>query len=698
MAPLPLSPSFPADILVLMVLMIISGIILLAIAFYALRYKQNPVTRPFVILLVLCAAWAFLESAIFFFSDPDSIISMDALEYSCFFFIPPALLVTIMVYLGMTWITRPKYVALLLAVPIISTSLLLSNDYHHLFFTEYGLREALNGLFFANVTIGPYFYVHFVFSNSLIGISFLLLGMHAWSNPGIFRKRDLLIIAGLAPPFVGEILTTFGSAPTPGVSWAPVLFMYMGVVLLYAIYRYQIFDIVPMARGLVWDSTPDPFFVTDIHGTVVDMNFAAASSFRLDPSAVIGHPVENLAASIPVIGHALTYGSSLNTVVLDESGGKKTYYEAGTLPIGNDKGKQAGMLVFFRDITSHKLLEQAMEQSEARYRKLLDSAPFPIVIVRRSDGSIMLLNDAMESLLKGERSEVISHPASQFFLDPSDITKMTDMLSTGTKLTDFESAMMNVKGETFWAYVSAMPVTLDDEPMLIVAVHDISDRKMAEELRTAQQKLNLLYGITRHDLLNKFMVFGGYLELLRRTEDRKARDEIIGKLEKNARDAQELMRFTHDYERIGISAPTWQSVQAVFQRAVGQLDLTGIEVKTDVGSVEILADALLEKVFYNLLENSIRHGETVTCISLRKEEDAGKGLRIIYEDNGSGITAEDKARLFHQGVGKNTGQGMFLSKEILQITMITIMEDGVPGKGVRFKLSVPSIYHRSPAA
>jgi len=64
-------------------------------------------------------------------------------------------------------------------------------------------------------------------------------------------------------------------------------------------------------------------------------------------------------------------------------------------------------------------------------------------------------------------------------------------------------------------------------------------------------------------------------------------------------------------------------------------------------------------------------------------------LMIQCEDDGEGIKAEDKSRLFIRGFGKHTGLGLFLSREILAITGITITETGIPGKGARFEIVVP---------
>jgi signal transduction histidine kinase len=102
----------------------------------------------------------------------------------------------------------------------------------------------------------------------------------------------------------------------------------------------------------------------------------------------------------------------------------------------------------------------------------------------------------------------------------------------------------------------------------------------------------------------------------------------------------------------------------------------------------VFADPLIVRVFFNLLDNSLRHGERVTEIHvsshLSKED-----LVVVWEDNGVGIPDEDKERIFERGFGKNTGLGMFLVREILSLTGITIAETGDPGYGVRFEMVVP---------
>ncbi len=97
---------------------------------------------------------------------------------------------------------------------------------------------------------------------------------------------------------------------------------------------------------------------------------------------------------------------------------------------------------------------------------------------------------------------------------------------------------------------------------------------------------------------------------------------------------------------------------------------------------------MFEKVLQNLYDNTLRYAEGVDCVMIRCEEQDGS-LVITWEDNGPGVPDNLKERIFEKGVGKNTGLGLFLAREILSITGITISETGVYGEGARFEILVP---------
>ena len=108
----------------------------------------------------------------------------------------------------------------------------------------------------------------------------------------------------------------------------------------------------------------------------------------------------------------------------------------------------------------------------------------------------------------------------------------------------------------------------------------------------------------------------------------------------------------------------------------------------DLENTEVYADPLLEKVFYNLVDNAIRYGERTTTMKFYFLI-SDKGLSLICEDDGVGIPDNLRQIIFERGVGRNTGMGLFLSREILGITGIGIEENGIFGNGARFEMLIP---------
>ena len=212
-------------------------------------------------------------------------------------------------------------------------------------------------------------------------------------------------------------------------------------------------------------------------------------------------------------------------------------------------------------------------------------------------------------------------------------------------------------------------------------------------LSQANNKLNILSSITRHDILNHVMVIVNYCFLLKEViTDPKLKKQLEA-IEFSGKEIQHLIEFTRSYQDLGVLEPMWQRIPVIFTNPTISGLVKDISVQLPDQCYEIFADQMLVKVMYNLVENSIRHGGGVTEIRISYVDEQSL-LRIIYEDNGSGISADEKEKVFKRGYGKNTGLGLFLIREILSITDISIKETGTPGKGVRFEMTVPEKYFR----
>jgi signal transduction histidine kinase len=200
----------------------------------------------------------------------------------------------------------------------------------------------------------------------------------------------------------------------------------------------------------------------------------------------------------------------------------------------------------------------------------------------------------------------------------------------------------------------------------------------------------MMTDITRHDLNNQLALIYGNLELAELRTDDSSLHELFQNI-KSATDAmKEHIAFTSVYQEIGSQMPAWQKPDEVLPYSSVSPDVT---LHHTIHDIEIYADPMLDKVFFNLLDNSLRHGSHVQTIRVSATE-SEKSLIILWEDDGIGIPWDKKEKIFVRGFGENTGLGLFLVREILAETGIAIHETGEPGKGARFEILVPSGAYR----
>ena len=231
---------------------------------------------------------------------------------------------------------------------------------------------------------------------------------------------------------------------------------------------------------------------------------------------------------------------------------------------------------------------------------------------------------------------------------------------------------------------------------LSVLYHDLEDRVKVrtDELEQATAKLRLLGSITRHDALNQVAVIKGWVTIVEEMVDDEEVRMKLGKISEASTNLERYLEFTGVYERVGVKEPEWMDMGTAVTHSLFGLGPQEFKLHNGLGGVEVLSDPMVPKVFRNLVDNSLKHGEGVTRISFTYEEDPD-GLVIVYEDDGVGIPDELKEKVFdrtsHSG---RISFGLYLSRAILGITGMSMTETGAPGKGARFEIRVPNGYYR----
>ncbi len=218
---------------------------------------------------------------------------------------------------------------------------------------------------------------------------------------------------------------------------------------------------------------------------------------------------------------------------------------------------------------------------------------------------------------------------------------------------------------------------------------ELEQRRRAEEaLNRATRKMSFLNAITFTDIRNALFSLSGYLELEKELPADEKTQEYRQKQERIIQKISAALRFAKNYQDLGIKLPAWQDVSQAFLIGISHTDSLKLNRKIQLDNLEIYADPLLEKVFQTLAENVLLHGVGATEISLRYRETPG-GLTLVFEDNGAGIPELMKEKIFERRTEGRIGTGLFLVREILSITGITIRESGTEGRGARFEMTVP---------
>ena len=141
-----------------------------------------------------------------------------------------------------------------------------------------------------------------------------------------------------------------------------------------------------------------------------------------------------------------------------------------------------------------------------------------------------------------------------------------------------------------------------------------------------------------------------------------------------------ILEFASNYEKLGIEELTCTDVENRFYEAARLISGNqNIKFVSKCHGLHVFADSLLRQLFYNLIHNSLTHGKKVDKIVIGYQKEADQ-LKLVYEDNGSGIPIDEKQKIFKEGYGKGTGFGLYLIKKISEAYSWTIQETGVPSK------------------
>jgi PAS domain S-box-containing protein len=345
------------------------------------------------------------------------------------------------------------------------------------------------------------------------------------------------------------------------------------------------------------------------------------------------------------------------------------------------------------DITEHKKTEAALQQSEARYRTLLTSVNEGIWVID-SEGCTTYVNQKMAEMLGYTVEEMTGSPMYRFM----------DEKGREIAARNYPAYRKGIKEQVEFEFVKkdgTLITALVNNTSLfdssgrfsgaMAAITDITERKRAEQvIREANRKISLLTSVTRHDVINKVSALRGFASVAMTKRPDPLIAGLLQKIDSAASSIAQQIEFTRSYQELNMKTPDWHRISEIINKQ--ETDSISLSCTCDA---EVFADPMIEQVFFNLIDNAIRHGEKVTAITVSCQPGPDNSLVITVEDNGCGVAPDQKELIFEKGYGKHTGFGLFLAREVLAITGITIRETGLSGEGARFEIAVPKGMYRT---
>ncbi|OPX74579.1 MAG: aerobic respiration control sensor protein ArcB [Methanoregulaceae archaeon PtaU1.Bin059] len=360
--------------------------------------------------------------------------------------------------------------------------------------------------------------------------------------------------------------------------------------------------------------------------------------------------------------------------------------------------KRKIVLSIVRDISRRKRDELALLRLNRDLKTIIDNAP-AMIWYKDTQNNFIRVNPAGARFAGMAIDEIEGKSCYDLFPDLAETYYQDDLevITSGKPKLGIIEQMRTAQGKMLWVQTDKLPLRDEKGDIygVLLFVTDITERKMAEDaLALASRKINLLSSITRHDILNQITALKGYIYLLREETDLDTIAELVSKEDLITDAIEGQINFTRDYQDMGIRAPEWQNIADSVEKAKSILPVRDVAVNVETSNIQVFADLLFEKVFYNLIDNALRYGgPSLRNIRIFSQE-TENGLVLIVEDDGTGICARDREHLFQRGYGKHTGLGLFLCREILSLTGISIQETSEPGKGARFEILVPKGSYR----
>lgn len=334
----------------------LAALIAVVLAMYIWDRRHVTGAKPAIALMLALFVWSGGYMLEFMGVELETKLFWAKIQYFGIATLPLAAFLFALFFSGRSiWLTRPKFIALA-ALPVITILLALSNDFHHLIWTDWDIRTLTGNTSILHFEHGLFFWISTAFAYGLLIAGTVMIVRALRRRPEVYRAQILGILAGFIFPWVTNLVSNL----LYDIDLTPFAFIVTSIAFGWSISRQHLFESPPNAFETVIESMSDPVFILDMRNRIVNANPAAQQMLRLPANEIIDHQAREVFASQTDILDVYEHAVNIREEITLGSATRMRHYELAISPLTDRLDKILGRAVILHDISDRKKVEQAM--------------------------------------------------------------------------------------------------------------------------------------------------------------------------------------------------------------------------------------------------------------------------------------------------------------------------------------------------
>lgn len=353
------------------VALLVSGtLVALLSAFIAIKLGDS--TRWIALTMLAVAIWGFFYSLELSSTTKERMLFYINFEYLGILTTPPFWMLFCMYYTGFRPRNKKLLFTLIFAIPIISYILVLTNDFHQLHYAATSVSNS--GPFpVLEITIGPWYLVNVVYSYLTFVIGMVILWRRfRFADPLYKTQTRLIFVAGLIPILFNIFYQSGLIRPYANIDLTPYAFLLTYLIIAFAILKFNLFSIKPVALGKVMEALTKGVLVVDAKKIIVDFNPALLRFFKNPDKVKTGGFALELFSSHPPIQKLLKEGEKKLIEFSAEFGEEKRFYRVESIPLLEKGSSLSGTILLFENITEEINTKETLQKQKEELQQLND--------------------------------------------------------------------------------------------------------------------------------------------------------------------------------------------------------------------------------------------------------------------------------------------------------------------------------------